>query len=85
MNPINHVAIIMDGNGRLGITHKKSRMPTILVVLESLATKKGLLRSRRPAETNDRERLWIVREHEEKIRGANGGCARQWMGMARSE
>ena len=25
MNPINHVAIIMDGNGRWGIKHKNSR------------------------------------------------------------
>jgi len=25
MNPIQHVAIIMDGNGRWGIKHKKSR------------------------------------------------------------
>ena len=25
MNPINHVAIIMDGNGRWGLKHKKSR------------------------------------------------------------
>ena len=25
MNPINHVAIIMDGNGRWGVRHKKSR------------------------------------------------------------
>jgi len=25
MNPVNHVAIIMDGNGRWGIKHKKSR------------------------------------------------------------
>ncbi len=25
MNPLNHVAIIMDGNGRWGIIHKKSR------------------------------------------------------------
>ena len=25
MNPLNHVAIIMDGNGRWGIKHKKSR------------------------------------------------------------
>jgi undecaprenyl diphosphate synthase len=25
MNPINHVAIIMDGNGRWGIKHKQSR------------------------------------------------------------
>ncbi len=25
MNPINHVAIIMDGNGRWGIKYKKSR------------------------------------------------------------
>ena len=25
MNSINHVAIIMDGNGRWGIKHKKSR------------------------------------------------------------
>ncbi len=25
MNPVNHVAIIMDGNGRWGIRHKKSR------------------------------------------------------------
>ena len=25
MNPIKHVAIIMDGNGRWGIKHKKSR------------------------------------------------------------
>ena len=25
MNPINHVAIIMDGNGRWGLRHKKSR------------------------------------------------------------
>ena len=25
MNPLNHVAIIMDGNGRWGLLHKKSR------------------------------------------------------------
>ena len=25
MNPLNHIAIIMDGNGRWGIKHKKSR------------------------------------------------------------
>jgi undecaprenyl diphosphate synthase len=25
MNPLNHVAIIMDGNGRWGLEHKKSR------------------------------------------------------------
>ena len=25
MNPINHVAIIMDGNGRWGLKHNKSR------------------------------------------------------------
>ena len=25
MNPINHVAIIMDGNGRWGLKHKNSR------------------------------------------------------------
>ena len=25
MNPVNHVAIIMDGNGRWGIKHKQSR------------------------------------------------------------
>ena len=25
MNPINHVAIIMDGNGRWGLREKKSR------------------------------------------------------------
>ena len=25
MNPLNHVAIIMDGNGRWGVKHKKSR------------------------------------------------------------
>ena len=25
MNPINHVAIIMDGNGRWGLRNKKSR------------------------------------------------------------
>ena len=25
MNPVNHVAIIMDGNGRWGIKHKRSR------------------------------------------------------------
>ena len=25
MNPLNHVAIIMDGNGRWGIKNKKSR------------------------------------------------------------
>ena len=25
MNPLNHVAIIMDGNGRWGIKHKNSR------------------------------------------------------------
>ena len=25
MNPLNHVAIIMDGNGRWGIKYKKSR------------------------------------------------------------
>ena len=25
MNPLNHVAIIMDGNGRWGLRYKKSR------------------------------------------------------------
>ena len=25
MNPVKHVAIIMDGNGRWGLKHKKSR------------------------------------------------------------
>jgi len=25
MNPLNHVAIIMDGNGRWGLKYKKSR------------------------------------------------------------
>ena len=25
MNPLNHVAIIMDGNGRWGVKYKKSR------------------------------------------------------------
>ena len=25
MNPVKHVAIIMDGNGRWGVKHKKSR------------------------------------------------------------
>ena len=25
MNPIHHIAVIMDGNGRWGIKHKKSR------------------------------------------------------------
>ena len=25
MNPINHIAIIMDGNGRWGLKNKKSR------------------------------------------------------------
>ena len=25
MNPLNHVAIIMDGNGRWGLKHKDSR------------------------------------------------------------
>ena len=25
MNPLNHVAIIMDGNGRWGLLHKNSR------------------------------------------------------------
>ena len=25
MNPLNHVAIIMDGNGRWGLKHNKSR------------------------------------------------------------
>ena len=25
MNPLNHVAIIMDGNGRWGLKHKNSR------------------------------------------------------------
>ena len=25
MNPLNHVAIIMDGNGRWGLRHKNSR------------------------------------------------------------
>ena len=25
MNPLKHVAIIMDGNGRWGVKHKKSR------------------------------------------------------------
>ena len=34
MNPIKHVAIIMDGNGRWGIKHKKSR---------NLGHKEGLL------------------------------------------
>ena len=27
MNPLNHVAIIMDGNGRWGLKYKKSRNP----------------------------------------------------------
>ena len=47
MNPIKHVAIIMDGNGRWGITHKGSRnlghregLNTIEVVIEECIKEK---------------------------------------------
>ena len=31
MNPLNHVAIIMDGNGRWGLKNKNSRKPWIRI------------------------------------------------------
>ena len=44
MNPVKHVAIIMDGNGRWGLKHKKSRnlghkegLKTVEKIIESLA------------------------------------------------
>ena len=47
MNPINHVAIIMDGNGRWGLKHKGSRnqghkegLKTIEKIIETTITKK---------------------------------------------
>ena len=36
MNPLNHVAIIMDGNGRWGLKHKKSRNAGHKVGLETV-------------------------------------------------
>ena len=41
MNPINHVAIIMDGNGRWGLKKKKSRN---LGNKAGLNTKENLIR-----------------------------------------
>ena len=50
MNPIKHVAIIMDGNGRWGITHKGSRnlghregLNTIEVVIEECIKEKEIM------------------------------------------
>ena len=47
MNPIKHVAIIMDGNGRWGLKHKGSRnlghragLNTVEVVIEECPLKK---------------------------------------------
>tara|TARA_B110000438_G_C15478589_1_gene506286 strand:- start:10 stop:687 length:678 start_codon:yes stop_codon:yes gene_type:complete len=47
MNPVNHVAIIMDGNGRWGIKHKNSRndghregLNTVQVVIDQCIKKK---------------------------------------------
>ena len=47
MNPVNHVAIIMDGNGRWGIKHKNSRndghragLNTVEVVINQCIQKK---------------------------------------------
>ena len=47
MNPVKHVAIIMDGNGRWGIKHKKSRnaghtagLNTVEVVINQCFKKK---------------------------------------------
>jgi undecaprenyl diphosphate synthase len=47
MNPLNHVAIIMDGNGRWGLKHKNSRneghragLNTIENILKRLLSKK---------------------------------------------
>ena len=47
MNPIKHLAIIMDGNGRWGIKHKKSRnlghkegLKTVEMVLKESIKKK---------------------------------------------
>ena len=47
MNPLNHIAIIMDGNGRWGIKHKKSRnlghkegLKTVEMVLKESIKKK---------------------------------------------
>ena len=47
MNPIKHVAIIMDGNGRWGIKHKGSRnsghkegLKTVEIVIEESIKKK---------------------------------------------
>ena len=36
MNPLNHVAIIMDGNGRWGLKHHKSRNKGHRAVLNSI-------------------------------------------------
>ena len=37
MNPLNHVAIIMDGNGRWGLKKKKNRnfaqLPNLLIIV----------------------------------------------------
>ena len=38
MNPVKHVAIIMDGNGRWGIKHKKSRNAGHRKGLDSIET-----------------------------------------------
>ena len=53
MNPINHVAIIMDGNGRWGLKNKNSRnqghkagLKTVEKVIRQ-TIKKGFMGSRR--------------------------------------
>ena len=45
MNPLNHVAIIMDGNGRWGLKHKNSRnaghkagLNTVESIIKQVAT-----------------------------------------------
>ena len=47
MNPINHVAIIMDGNGRWGLKHKKTRneghksgLPTVEKIIKETIKQK---------------------------------------------
>ena len=47
MNPLNHVAIIMDGNGRWGLKHKNSKNAghkagiTVKVIKETIRNKLG--------------------------------------------
>ena len=49
MNPVKHVAIIMDGNGRWGLKHKKTRneghragLDTIEMIIKSTVFKPAL-------------------------------------------